>query len=237
MKHVVTGSCPSDELRPGRSPRKESSSVRPWPRGRGPVSDGRAVGGCAGLPRGEFVRRRYAHRAGSGGTQQARRPPVPFTTALALVTLLSGGLVHLNQISEARDAAVAEATRDRGGRAYRVPNGRAALAFDALYGRAGAALNQFRGLRHQMTALDTDTPGRRRHGDPRTGRDPAAGRRHQGRGPLAVHRSRDRDGRLRDGNICTCFWYVRGVQRVATPRGGQSPLWPAEHGGPAHPRG
>ena len=108
------------------------------------------------------VRYSWLQRAGKWAERNKRVVrPVAFTTALALVTLMSGGLVHLNQISEARDAAVAEATRaTEAERAANIEvlNGRAALASsDALYGRAGAALNQLRDLRHQMAALDTDT--------------------------------------------------------------------------------
>jgi WD40 repeat protein len=87
--------------------------------------------------------------------------PVAFTAAFAFVLLVSGGIVHLNRLGHARDAAVAEAAR--AAQAERVAkveavNGRAAVGTaEALYGRAGVALEQLQQVRADMVALDTDT--------------------------------------------------------------------------------
>lgn len=87
--------------------------------------------------------------------------PVAFTVALAFVLLVSGGIVHLNRLGHARDAAVAEAAR--ASQAERVAqveavNGRAAVGTaEALYGRAGVALEQLEIARSELVTLDTDT--------------------------------------------------------------------------------
>jgi WD40 repeat protein/tRNA A-37 threonylcarbamoyl transferase component Bud32 len=87
--------------------------------------------------------------------------PVAFTVAFAFVLLVSGGIVHLNRLGHARDAAVAEAARasqaEREAQVEAV-NGRAAVGTaEALYGRAGVALEQLEQVRSEMVALDTDT--------------------------------------------------------------------------------
>jgi len=87
--------------------------------------------------------------------------PVAFTAAFAFVLLVSGGLVHVNRLGAARDAAVLDAVR--AAQAERVAqieavNGRAAVGTaEALYGRAGAALEQLQGVHEEMRSLDMDT--------------------------------------------------------------------------------
>ena len=101
-------------------------------------------------------------RMGKWATRNRRvLRPVGLTAALAAAALASGGLVHFNRVSEARDAAIAEAQRaseaERDALIEAV-NGRAAVATsEALYGRAGAALTKLKSVRDSMVALDTDT--------------------------------------------------------------------------------
>ena len=169
LKRVVTGSFrPPSEVAPRTVPRELSAIVckamATRPEDRYPTVAAMSADVQAFLEERpvSVVQYSWLQRAAKWAERNKRVVrPVAFTTALALVILMSGGLVHLNQISEARDEAVAEATRaTRAERAatIEVLNGRAALAAsDALFGRAGAALSQLRLLRDQMAALDTDT--------------------------------------------------------------------------------
>jgi len=168
LQHVVTGTFrPPNEVKP--SPPRELSAIvckamSTKPEDRYPTVSAMSADVQAFLEERpvSVVHYSWLQRAGKWAERNKRVVrPVAFTTALALVTLMSGGLVHLNQISEARDEAIAEAVRaTQAERAatIEVLNGRAALASsDALMGRAGAALNQLRSLRERMTELDTDT--------------------------------------------------------------------------------
>ena len=167
LKRVVTGSFrPPSEVAPRTVPRELSAIVckamATRPEDRYPTVAAMSADVQAFLEERpvSVVQYSWLQRAAKWAERNKRVVrPVAFTTALALVILMSGGLVHLNQISEARDEAVAEATRaTRAERAatIEVLNGRAALAAsDALFGRAGAALSQLRLLRDQMAALDT----------------------------------------------------------------------------------
>ncbi|MGB0639211.1 MAG: serine/threonine protein kinase, partial [Myxococcota bacterium] len=87
--------------------------------------------------------------------------PVGFTAALSLAALVSGGLVHFNQMAESRDSALIEAQRandaEREARIEAI-NGRASLSTsEAMYGHPGAAIDQLRAIRQQMLNLNTDT--------------------------------------------------------------------------------
>ncbi|MBD90632.1 MAG: hypothetical protein CL940_09860 [Deltaproteobacteria bacterium] len=87
--------------------------------------------------------------------------PVGFISIFALVLVISGGLIHLGSVGEARDAAVQEARRALDAeRLARVEalQGRAAVGTaEALYGRPGTALEQLREVQARMIALETDT--------------------------------------------------------------------------------
>ena len=96
-----------------------------------------------------------------GGAKPKVVRPVGLTSALGVVALLSGGLLHINQMEQVMENALAEAHRaNQAERAALVEavNGRAALATaEAQTGRAGLAATQLAEIRKEMVALDTDT--------------------------------------------------------------------------------